>query len=92
MLYDTVGASACQSHTQAPVDYSLDRRYSTALLAPGYTVIPNDALCYYGRLGVTSAEWTLICHLCSYRWSDADPFPSDATLAARMGLVLRKLL
>lgn len=73
------------------MDWRLAARYSPALLAGGHTSIPDDAYRCYVRLSVTTAEWTLIGHLCSYRWSTADPFPSDATLAARMGVTVRSI-
>jgi len=87
----TVPAARCQTGAPPPVDWRLAARYSPALLAGGHTSIPDDAYRCYVRLSVTTAEWTLIGHLCSYRWSTADPFPSDATLAARMGVTVRSI-
>ncbi len=87
----TVAAAHCQTPMPAVVDWRLAARYSPALLAGGHTSIPDDAYRCYARLGVTTAEWTLIGHICSYRWSTADPFPSDGALAARMGVSIRSI-
>jgi len=46
---------------------------------------------YYARLGVSEAEMVLIAQLCTYWWTERDPYPGEAALAARMGKSVRTI-
>lgn len=66
-------------------DHRLVTRYGTTLLADGYTALPNLAWRYYGRLGVSEAEFVFIGQLCTYWWGSHDPFPGEEAVARHMG-------
>jgi len=82
--------------SQAPqppdgIDRRLVVRYGAWLLVGGYTAIPTYAWVYYARLGVSEAEMVLIAQLCTYWWSERDPYPGEAALATRMGKTVRTI-
>ncbi len=73
------------------IDRRLVVRYGAWLLVGGYTALPTYAWVYYARLGVSEAEMVLIAQLCTYWWTERDPFPGEAALAARMGKTVRTI-
>ena len=75
----------------AGIDRRLVLRYGAWLLTGGYTALPTYAWVYYARLGVSEAEMVLIAQLCTYWWSERDPYPGEAALAARMGKSVRTI-
>jgi len=77
--------------TTGQIDYRLVQRYSTQLLAGGYTALPTFAWVYYARLGVSEAEMVCIAQLCTYWWTERDPYPGEAALAGRMGKTVRTI-
>jgi len=77
--------------TDDQIDWRLARRYGNQLLTGGYTALPTYAWVYYARLGVTEAEMVCIAQLCTYWWSERDPYPGEAALAARMGKTVRTI-
>lgn len=68
-----------------------DCPWGADLLRPGYTIVPNCLFLVYADLGMSEAELVLVLHLCTYRWDRKAPFPSIATLAARMGKTPRQI-
>ena len=94
---------ACQDHPHSPrpestlppspdtIDRRLVQRYGTWLLTGGYTALPTYAWVYYARLGVTEAEMVCLAQLCTYWWTERDPYPGEAALAARMGKSVRTI-
>jgi len=77
--------------TDDQIDWRLARRYGNQLLTGGYTALPTYAWVYYARLGVTEAEMVCIAQLCTYWWTERDPYPGEAALAARMGKTVRTI-
>jgi len=75
----------------AGIDRRLVLRYGAWLLTGGYTALPTYAWVYYARLGVSEAEMVLIAQLCTYWWTERDPYPGEAALAARMGKTVRTI-
>ncbi len=73
------------------IDWRLVHRYGAQLLTGGYTALPTYAWVYYARLGVSEAEMVCIAQLCTYWWTERDPFPGEAALAARMGKTVRAI-
>jgi len=96
-------ACACQDHAHSPrpestpppspdtLDRRLVQRYGAWLLTGGYTALPTYAWVYYARLGVTEAEMVCVAQLCTYWWSERDPYPGEAALASRMGKTVRTI-
>jgi len=95
---------ACQDYAHRPrrestpshsssdsIDRRLVQRYGAWLLTGGYTALPTYAWVYYARLGVTEAEMVLIAQLCTYWWTERDPYPGEAALAVRMGKTVRTI-
>jgi len=83
--------SDIRDDTDSTVDWHLAGRYGAALLTGGYTALPTYAWIYYARLGVSEAEMVLIAQLCTYWWSERDPYPGEAALATRMGKTVRTI-
>ncbi len=73
------------------IDRRMVVRYGVALLTGGYTALPTYCWVYYARLGVTEAEMICIAQLCTYWWTERDPYPGEAALAARMGKTTRTI-
>jgi hypothetical protein len=71
---------------------TLEERHGPALLAHGYTALPNTVLMQYRRLGITDAEFLVIVHLWSDWWGDREqPCPAIGTLAGRLGKSVRQV-
>jgi len=75
----------------AGIDRRLVLRYGAWLLTGGYTALPTYAWVYYARLGVSEAEMVCIAQLCTYWWTERDPYPGEAALAGRMGKTVRTI-
>jgi len=103
MSNHTGTGAACQQRLRPPriettpppapegIDRRLVHRYGAGLLVGGYTALPTYAWMYYARLGVTEAEMVCIAQLCTYWWTERDPFPGEAALASRMGKTVRTI-
>jgi len=104
MSNHTGAVAACQTQSHIPrseitpsppppetIDRRLVLRYGAWLLTGGYTAIPTYAWVYYARLGVSEAEMVCIAQLCTYWWTERDPYPGEAALAARMGKSMRTI-
>jgi hypothetical protein len=104
MSNHTGAVAACQTQSHIPrseitpsppppetIDRRLVLRYGAWLLTGGYTAIPTYAWVYYARLGVSEAEMVCICQLCTYWWTERDPYPGEAALAGRMGKSMRTI-
>jgi DNA-binding MarR family transcriptional regulator len=52
----------------------------------GFLVVPNSFFERYAALGLSTAEALFVLHLMSFKWEDAAPYPTYATLANRMGI------
>lgn len=70
----------------------------TPHLADRWVPISSYFLENYHRLvphenakGLSSSEFTLLVHIIAHKWSEAAPFPSQETLANRMGVSARRV-
>lgn len=62
------------------------------LLAGGYLVVPSVFLRHYSRMkpySLTHGEALFVLHLMEFKWDQAAPFPSYATLSRRMGVSIK---
>lgn len=75
----------------APPKPSATVRYGEAVCSEGYTAIPNTVFHHYARLGISDGELVFIQQVWTYWWDAALPYPSVATLAARMGKSVRQI-
>ena len=67
--------------------FSLDSRWSSEVLAHGFTAIPNLLLKHRNALGITTTELYVFLTLESYRWDNKNlPFPSLDSISMRTGL------
>lgn len=71
--------------------YSISERWTKELLDWGFTPVVNVLIDNYTNLGINSQELILIVHLMRFKWDRNHPFPSYATLAAKMGLHPRRV-
>ena len=60
-------------------------RFGDEVLEAGFTTVPNLVLEHYAALGITSDEMMFTIHVWQYWWTERDPYPSLATVAAKMG-------
>ena len=60
-------------------------RFGDEVLEAGFTTVPNLVLDHYATLGITSDEMMFTIHIWQYWWTERDPYPSLATVAAKMG-------
>ena len=67
------------------------QRIWTPELGQQFTPLSTYFLRNYRRLGMTSTEFELICHLISYKWKEDAPYPSLGRVAESMGKDLRYL-
>jgi DNA-binding transcriptional MocR family regulator len=65
---------------------SFAEKWSSKILEPGYTQIPNLLIMYQKDLGITTTQFVVIVHCLRFKWGEADPFPSAVTIAAEIGL------
>jgi DNA replication protein DnaD len=77
---------------ESPQDtkWSLSVRFGDDLLTAGFTAAPNLILDHYAELGITAAEMMFCLHIWQFWWRGADPYPSLATIAERMGIKHRQ--
>ena len=62
---------------------ALEQKWSAAVIAAGYTVLPTIVLKRQKKLGLDSLDINIVMHLVSYWWKGGDfPFPSKRSLAA----------
>ncbi len=86
---DTPARQEQTTPPDAAAPTTLATRYGAAILAGGHTSLPTYAWVYYARLGVSEAEMVCIAQLCTYWWTERDPYPGEAALATRMGKTIR---
>jgi hypothetical protein len=70
---------------------TLAERYGASVCRDGYTALPNSVLRHYARLGISESELVFLQQLWTYWWNTALPYPSVATIAARMGKSVRQI-
>jgi DNA replication protein len=70
----------------AAVERQVANRWTPRIAQVGWTPVSNYFLENYHRLNLTHSEAMVVVHLLSFKWDDAAPFPSLATLAKRMGI------
>jgi DNA-binding MarR family transcriptional regulator len=65
----------------------LERRWSSSLMATGWTVLPNVLLDRQRALGLSSTDVNIVLHIARHWW-DADklPYPSKKKLAECIGV------
>ena len=83
--------SPSEARPKTPRTYA-DRWKHPELLQSGYVVVPTDFLRYYGQLkphGLTHGEALFVIHLMEFKWDQAAPFPSYATLARQVGVTAK---
>ncbi len=57
----------------------------------GCASIPHVVVKYHRRMDMTYGEWDLITQLFSFKWTQADPYPSITTLAERLAISARQV-
>lgn len=66
--------------------YRFEARFGKVIAACGVAAVPR-ALCFYmGELGLSYADLGFLCHLFSYRWTSAVPYPRTRSLALQAGV------
>lgn len=70
----------------------------TAALAVQFVAVPTYFLQNYHRLrphpgakGMSNSEAMFVIHLLDHKWDERKPFPSQETLATRMGVSTRRI-
>ncbi|MEO6526902.1 MAG: hypothetical protein ABIP93_09785 [Gemmatimonadaceae bacterium] len=82
--------SAKESHTSRKAsdlaDPSSIRRWggNEILFANGFLAVPRTFLLHASRMGITPSEVHFILVLLTFKWNDANPFPSYELLAAML--------
>jgi len=54
--------------------------------ALGFLVVPIKFLAHYSSLNLTTNEAMFVLQLMTFKWDAADPYPSYAAIARRMGI------
>jgi hypothetical protein len=54
--------------------------------ALGFLVVPIKFLAHYSSLNLTTSEAMFVLQLMTFKWDAADPYPSYAAIARRMGI------
>ena len=65
--------------------------WSDPVLDEGYCVVPNIILDQQSAIGITSDEINLLFQVFRFKFDERLPFPSEKTLAHRMGVSQRKV-
>ena len=65
--------------------------WGEAILDTGWTAIPNLLSRNLKKLGITHAEFVLICNILSHKHDVHDPFPSQETLASYQEVTTRQI-
>ncbi|WP_134687559.1 helix-turn-helix domain-containing protein [Brevibacillus migulae] len=65
--------------------------WGEAILDTGWTAIPNLLSRNLKKLGITHAEFVLICNILSHKHDVHDPFPSQETLAKYQDVTTRQI-
>jgi DNA-binding transcriptional regulator YhcF (GntR family) len=82
-------ADAAAAPTPAPVWV---QKFGAALMAAGYTVVPNIIVQRHKQLGLDAADLSIVMQLFSYWWKpDEWPFPSLPELGKGTGLNARNV-
>lgn len=61
------------------------------LLDAGWLGVPRRFFLHVAAMGLTPAETAFVLHVMSFKWSEADPYPSYALLAHRMGVSVKQV-
>lgn len=56
------------------------------MFSVGFLVVPTKYLSHYSELGLSASEAMFVLQLMTFKWDAKAPFPTYATLAARMGV------
>lgn len=56
-----------------------------SVLGRQFTAISTFFIHNYTRLGMSATEFAFVCQLMTFKWDERAPYPSLATIAARMG-------
>jgi len=79
-------APAPAPRSATPMDTVLTRKWTAAVIAHGYTAVPDLLLSHMSQLGLTPTELVLLLQLLRYWWTAEHlPFPSKRKLAQAMG-------
>jgi len=78
-------------HAHPAIERRIAVRFGDAVLAAGHTAIPNLVLHYYAALDIGEGELVCTLQIWSYWWTARDPYPSIASIAARMGKSPRQI-
>jgi hypothetical protein len=54
--------------------------------ALGFLLVPIKFLAHYSSLNLTTSEAMFVLQLMTFKWDAADPYPSYAAIARRMGI------
>ncbi len=66
-------------------------RFGDEAAGYGCAPIPHVVVKHHRRLDMTYGEWDLITQLFSFKWTQADPYPSLSTLAERLAISARQV-
>jgi hypothetical protein len=67
--------------------HQLEKRWTRALIAPGWTALPSVILERQQALGLDAIDVNILMQLARYWWKrDNPPHPSKATIAACLGV------
>jgi predicted transcriptional regulator len=67
-------------------DYRFSAKWGEEVASYGFTQIPNVLISCQGHLGLTDGEFTILCHLFSYWFSqEGKVYPAIQTLCDRSG-------
>lgn len=76
-------------------DSRIEIIWGARILDEGFTSIPNLLIRNLRKIGMTDAEWVLVCTLLTYKYDARDPYPSEERIAEHMGIserAVRKLI
>jgi hypothetical protein len=56
------------------------------MFSVGFLVVPTKYLSHYSEIGLSANEAMFVLQLMTFKWDASAPYPTYATLAARMGV------
>jgi hypothetical protein len=71
-------------------DYSLESKWSSAIMKHGYVVVPNLLILHRDELNISNPEFLLLICIESFRWTKESAWPSIKAISRRAGLSPRQ--
>ena len=77
-----------RSHDKKKRKWSATERWGShdSTFVLGFLVVPVKFLAHYHSLNLTTNEAMFVLQLMTFKWDAADPYPSYAAIAGRMGV------